>query len=54
MGVGPTPGARGGGAATVGNKEFKSTVALGRSGGMGVGDGVAVEKNGSSVETSIK
>jgi len=48
MGVGPTPGAMGGGTAAVGNKEFKSIVAAGCSGGLGIGEGVAVEKNGSS------
>lgn len=42
MGVGPTPGTMGGGAAAVGNREFKSTVAEGCKGGAVVGDGVAV------------
>ncbi len=54
MGVGPIPGTMAGGAAAAGNKEFKSTVALGRRGGMGVGEGVAVGKNGPSVGTLMK
>lgn len=55
MGVGPSPEVSGaGGAANVGNKEFKSIVAAGCNGGMGVGDGVAVEKNGSSVGTAME
>ena len=52
MGVGPSPDVSGaGGAANVGNKEFRSMVAAGCNGGMG--DGVAVEKNGPSVGASM-
>jgi len=54
IGVMPISGATGGGTAAVGNKEFKSTVAVGCDAGMGVGDGVAVGKNGSSVGTSME
>ena len=51
-GVGPWPDVSGGGgAASVGKSELKSTVAVGWMGGMGVGDGVVVGKNGSSVGT---
>ena len=51
-GVGPWPEVSGGGgAASVGNSELKSTVAVGWIGGTGVGDGVVVGKNGSSVGT---
>jgi hypothetical protein len=41
----------GGGAAAVGNSEFRSTVPVGSIGGMGVGEDVAVGRNGSRVGT---
>jgi hypothetical protein len=43
-----------GGAAKVGNSELKSTVEVGWAGGIGVGENVAVGKNGCSVGTSMK
>ena len=53
MGVGPSPDVSGaGGAANVGNKEFRSIVAAGCNGEMG--DGVAVGKNDPSVGTSME
>jgi len=53
-GVGPSPDVPGaGGAASVGNKELISTVAVGCAGGTSVGEGVVVGKNGSSVGTLI-
>jgi hypothetical protein len=53
-GSGASPAADGrGGAAAVGNNEFRSTVGLGSSGGTAVGEAVAVGKNGSNVGTSI-
>ena len=54
IGVMSTPGATAGGAATVGNKELRSMAAVGCRGEMGVGDEVAVGKNGSRVGTSME
>jgi hypothetical protein len=53
-GGGPSPEVSGaGGAAAVGNNELRSMVAVGWAGGISVGEGVAVGKNGSRVGTSM-
>lgn len=48
MGVGPSLDASGVDGASAGNKEFKSMVAAGCNGGIGVGNEVPAEEKGSS------
>ena len=54
IGVMSISGATAGGTATVGNRELRSMVAVGWRGAIGVGEEVAVGKNGSSVGTSME